>query len=391
MTKKKKRKSSHNKISNLTNTILSILKKDRNQSFNYKQIAAKIGVNDASSRNQIIKKLQQLKAKQEIEEVERGKFKAIVNTEYHTGIVDMASRGSGYIVSDDFDEDIYIASNNMNKALHGDEVEFYAYKRRKRGKIEGEITNIIKRAKSEYVGVIQIHKNYAFVVTDGNKMYTDIFVPINKINKAEDGDKVLVSLEDWPEKADSPNGKVLKVLGKPGEHNTEIHAILAEYGLPYDFPHEVEDYANKLDTSITKEEIAKRRDMRDVLTFTIDPKDAKDFDDALSFRILDNGLFEIGIHIADVSHYVQPDTVLDDEAYERATSVYLVDRVVPMLPEVLSNNACSLRPHEEKYTFSAVFQMNDKAEVKNQWFGRTVTYSDARFAYEEAQAIIENN
>jgi len=391
MTKKKKRKSSHNKISNLTNTILSILKKDRNQSFNYKQIAAKIGVNDASSRNQIIKKLQQLKAKQEIEEVERGKFKAIVNTEYHTGIVDMASRGSGYIVSDDFDEDIYIASNNMNKALHGDEVEFYAYKRRKRGKIEGEITNIIKRAKSEYVGVIQIHKNYAFVVTDGNKMYTDIFVPINKINKAEDGDKVLVSLEDWPEKADSPNGKVLKVLGKPGEHNTEIHAILAEYGLPYDFPHEVEDYANKLDTSITKDEIAKRRDMRDVLTFTIDPKDAKDFDDALSFRILDNGLFEIGIHIADVSHYVQPDTVLDDEAYERATSVYLVDRVVPMLPEVLSNNACSLRPHEEKYTFSAVFQMNEKAEVKNQWFGRTVTYSDARFAYEEAQAIIENN
>lgn len=391
MTKKKKRKSSHNKISNLTNTILSILKKDRNQSFNYKQIAAKIGVNDASSRNQIIKKLQQLKAKQEIEEVERGKFKAIVNNEYHTGVVDMASRGSGYIVSDDFEEDIYIASNNMNKALHGDEVEFYAYKRRKRGKIEGEITNIIKRAKSEYVGVIQIHKNYAFVVVDGNKMYTDIFVPINKINKAEDGDKVLVSLEDWPEKADSPYGKILKVLGKPGEHNTEIHAILAEYGLPYEFPHEVEDYANKLDMSITKEEIAKRRDMRDVLTFTIDPKDAKDFDDALSFRVLDNGLFEIGIHIADVSHYVQPDTVLDDEAYERATSVYLVDRVVPMLPEVLSNNACSLRPHEEKYTFSAVFQMNDKAEVKNQWFGRTVTYSDARFAYEEAQAIIENN
>lgn len=391
MTKKKKRKSSHNKISNLTNTILSILKKDRNQSFNYKQIAAKIGVNDASSRNQIIKKLQQLKAKQEIEEVERGKFKAIVNTEYHTGVVDMASRGSGYIVSDDFEEDIYIASNNMNKALHGDEVEFYAYKRRKRGKIEGEITNIIKRAKSEYVGVIQIHKNYAFVVVDGNKMYTDIFVPINKINKAEDGDKVLVSLEDWPEKADSPYGKILKVLGKPGEHNTEIHAILAEYGLPYEFPHEVEDYANNLDTSITKEEIAKRRDMRDVLTFTIDPKDAKDFDDALSFRVLDNGLFEIGIHIADVSHYVQPDTILDDEAYERATSIYLVDRVVPMLPEVLSNNACSLRPLEEKYTFSAVFQMNDKGEVKNQWFGRTVTYSDARFAYEEAQAIIENN
>ena len=392
MTKKKKRKPSHNKISNLTNTILSILKKERNKTFNYKQIAAILNVNDASSRNQIIKKLAELKAKQEIEEVDRGKFKAIVNTEYHTGRVDMASRGSGYVISDDFEDDVYIASNNMNKALHGDEVEFYAYKRRKRGKLEGEITSIIKRAKSEYVGIIQIHnkKNFAFVVPDGNKMYTDIFVPINKINKAEDGDKVLVSLEDWPEKADSPHGRVLKVLGKPGEHNTEIHAILAEYGLPLEFPHEVEEFANKIDTSITKEEIAKRRDMRKDLTFTIDPKDAKDFDDALSFKVLDNGLYEIGIHIADVSHYLQENTVLDDEAYERATSVYLVDRVVPMLPEILSNGACSLRPHEEKYTFSAVFKMNDKAEIKDQWFGRTVTYSDARFAYEEAQAIIES-
>ena len=393
MTKKKKRKPSHNKISNLTNTILSILKKERNKTFNYKQIAAILGVNDASSRNQIIKKLAELKAKQEIEEVERGKFKAIINTEYHIGRVDMASRGSGYIISDDFEDDVYIASNNMNKALHGDEVEFYAYKRRKKGKLEGEITSIIKRAKSEYVGVIQIHdkKNFAFVVPDGNKMYTDIFVPINKINKAEDGDKVLVSLEDWPEKADSPHGRVLKVLGKPGEHNTEIHAILAEYGLPLEFPHDVEEFANQIDTSITKEEIAKRRDMRKDLTFTIDPKDAKDFDDALSFKVLDNGLFEIGIHIADVSHYLQENTILDDEAYERATSVYLVDRVVPMLPEILSNGACSLRPHEEKYTFSAVFKMNEKAEIKDQWFGRTVTYSDARFAYEEAQAIIENN
>ena len=287
---------------------------------------------------------------------------------------------------------MFIASNNINKGLHGDQVEFYVYKRRNRGKLEGEITHIIERAKSEYVGVIQIHekKNFAFVVVDSNKMYKDIFVPINKINKAEDGDKVLVKFEEWPEKSDSPNGKVIKVLGKPGDHNTEIHAILAEYGLPMEFPHEVEEFANQLDTSITEEEIEKRRDMRKDLTFTIDPKDAKDFDDALSFKVLDNGLYEIGIHIADVSHYLQEGTVLDDEAYERATSVYLVDRVVPMLPEVLSNNACSLRPHEEKLTFSAVFQMNDKCEIKNEWFGRTVTYSDARFAYEEAQAIIES-
>lgn len=389
MTRKKKGKSNKG-ISNLTNTILSILKKEKGKTFNYKQIAAILNVNDASSRNQIIKKLHELLAKKEIEEVERGKFKAINNTEYHTGILDVSAKGTGYITSDDFDEDVFIASNHINRALNGDEVEFYAYKRRKKGKVEGEITNIIKRAKSEYVGVIQIHKNYAFVVVDGNKMYKDIFVPINKINKAEDGDKVLVSLKEWTEKEDSPTGSILKVLGKPGEHNTEIHAILAEYGLPYEFPYEVEDFANKIDTSITKDEIAKRRDMRKTLTFTIDPKDAKDFDDALSFEVLNNGLYEIGIHIADVSHYLQEGTVLDDEAYNRATSVYLVDRVVPMLPEVLSNNACSLRPHEEKYTFSAVFQLNDKGEVKNQWFGRTVTYSDARFAYEEAQAIIES-
>jgi ribonuclease R len=392
MTRKKKKRSKKG-ISNLTNTILSILKKERNKTFNYKQIAAILGVNDASSRNQIIKKLHQLKAKKEIDEVDRGKFKAIVNTEYHTGILDLSSKGNGYVICDDFAEDIFVASNNINRALNGDEVEFYAYKRRHRGKQEGEITNILKRAKTEYVGTIQIHekKNFAFVVVDNVKMYKDIFVPINKINKAEDGDKVLVSLEDWPEKADSPSGKVLKVLGKPGEHSTEIHSILAEYGLPAEFPPEVEAYANNLDISIKPEEIAKRRDMRKDLTFTIDPKDAKDFDDALSFTVLDNGLYEIGIHIADVSHYVRPDTVLDDEAYERATSIYLVDRVVPMLPERLSNGACSLRPHEEKYTFSAVFQMNDKCEIKNEWFGRTVTYSDARFAYEEAQAIIENN
>ncbi len=393
MARKRKKKSRKNNISNLTNTILGILKKEGNKSFNYKQIAAIIGVNDASSRNQIIKTLAKLAAKQEIEQVDRGKFRAIVSAEYYTGILDLSSKGNGYVISDEFDEDVFIASNNINKALDGDEVEFYAYKRRKRGKVEGEITNILNRAKTEYVGTIQIHenKNFAFVVADSSKMYKDIFVPINKTKKAEDGDKVLVTLTDWPEKADSPYGKVKEVLGKPGEHSTEIHSILAEYGLPHEFPYEVEQYANKLDTSITEEEIAKRRDMRQDLTFTIDPKDAKDFDDALSFTVLENGLYEIGIHIADVSHYLEEGTVLDDEAYERATSIYLVDRVVPMLPEILSNGVCSLRPHEEKYTFSAVFKMNDKAEIKDQWFGRTVTYSDARFAYEEAQVIIENN
>ena len=234
-----------------------------------------------------------------------------------------------------------------------------------------------------------MNTKFAFVVPDSNKMPVDVFVPLSKTLKAEDGDKVLVTLEEWPDKADCPNGTIIKILGKPGEHNTEIHSILAEYGLPNEFPTEVENFANNINTSITEDEILKRRDMRSTLTFTIDPKDAKDFDDALSFKELPNGNYEIGIHIADVSHYLQEGTILDDEAYDRATSVYLVDRVVPMLPEVLSNNACSLRPNEEKYTFSAVFEINNKAVVENQWFGRTVTYSDARFAYEEAQHIIE--
>ena len=265
----------------------------------------------------------------------------------------------------------------------------YVYNRRKGKKPEGEVIEVIERNKTDFVGVIDIQKNFSFVSTANPKMYTDIFIPKDKIGEAEQGDVVLVHIEDWPARADSPFGKVVKVLGKPGEHDTEIHAILAEYGLPSEFPIEVETYAQKIDTSIEASEIAKRRDMRDTLTFTIDPKDAKDFDDALSFKKLENGNYEIGIHIADVSHYLQEGTILDDEAYQRATSVYLVDRVVPMLPEVLSNFACSLRPNEEKYTFSAIFEITEKSEVVNQWFGRTVIYSDQRFAYEEAQYIIE--
>ncbi len=387
--RKKRRKGSNNKISNLTATIFSILKKDRNKTFNYKQIAAKLGVTDASGRNQIIKKLQQLKEKKQIEEVERGKFKAIISTEYYRGILDLTSNGNGYVITDAFDSDIFITSNNINKALNGDEVEVYVYKRRRSDKLQGEIVQVVKRNKTEFVGILQLTKNYGFVNVSSPKMYTDVFVPKNKIGDAEDGDKVVVRLEDWPEKADSPFGKVIQVLGKPGEHHTEIHSILAEYGLPYEFPAEVQLFADKLDTSITADEIAKRRDMRETLTFTIDPKDAKDFDDALSFKELENGNYEIGIHIADVSHYLKEGTILDEEAYDRATSVYLVDRVVPMLPEILSNGACSLRPHEEKYTFSAVFEMDKNAKVIDQWFGRTVTYSDERFAYEEAQHIIE--
>ena len=387
---KNKRKKKNNKIENLSQTILNILRKDHSQAFNYKQIAAKLQLDDPSSRNQIVKKLKDLQGKGSIQEIERGKYILTPSQNYYTGKVDIAGRGQGYIIVEDLEDDIYVKSKNLNKALNGDIVEVYVFKRKKGGKTEGEVTKILERKRTEFVGTIQVQENFAFVDVTDYKMYTDIFVPKNKINGAKNGEKVLVAMEEWPEKADSPYGRVIKVLGMPGEHNTEIHSILAQYGLPYEFPKEVEDFANKIDTSIKASEIKKRRDMRDVLTFTIDPKDAKDFDDALSFEKLENGNFEIGIHIADVSHYVTPGNELDDEAYERATSVYLVDRVVPMLPEILSNNACSLRPNEEKYTFSAVFEITPKAEVKKQWFGRTVTYSDARFAYEEAQHIIEN-
>lgn len=389
MSAKKLRKNSNNKIPNLSESILKILLLNPTNTFNYKQISAKLGVDDASSRNQIIKQLKDLQGKQQIEEIDRGQYRIKKGNQYHTGKLDMTTRGQGYVIVEGLEDDVFVNSKNINKAFHGDEVEVYIYKRRKNATLEGEITNIIKRNKTEFVGVIDIQKNFAFVATSEIKMYTDIFVSKDKIGKAQQGDKVLVSIDEWPEKADSPFGTVIKVLGKPGEHNTEIHSILAQYGLPYDFPEEVEKFAENIDTSIEISEIKRRRDMREVLTFTIDPADAKDFDDALSFQVLENGNYEIGIHIADVSHYVQPDTILDEEAYERATSVYLVDRVVPMLPEVLSNFACSLRPNEEKYTFSAVFEINEKAEIKKQWFGRTVTYSDARFAYEEAQHIIE--
>ena len=384
------KKKSSKKIGNLQVKILQILKRSGNESLNYKQIAAKLKLDDPSSRNQIIKKLAQLAAQKIVEETDRGKFKIVQEAkDSHTGIVDITSKGHAYIVVEDLEEDIFVPSNSLNKALHGDEVEVYVYRRRRRGKTEGEITHIIKRKRTEFIGVIDIKDRFAFVTCQDPKIYTDFFIPKDRINGAKDGEVVLVEMGDWPEKADSPFGTVKEVLGTPGEHETEIHAILLQYGLPYEFPKKVEDFANELDTSIQESEITKRRDMRKTLTFTIDPKDAKDFDDALSFEILENGNFEIGVHIADVSHYVQPGTILDDEAYERATSVYLVDRVVPMLPEVLSNNACSLRPHEEKYTFSAVFEISPAAKVVNQWFGRTVTYSDARFAYEEAQQIIE--
>ncbi|SFE52951.1 ribonuclease R [Flavobacterium xueshanense] len=370
--------------------IIKILSQSANKAFNYKQIGAKLELDDTESRNQIIKDLKILASQNKIIESEPGKYLVKAESkEYYEGKIDMTGRKTAYFVCPEMEEDVFIPTNNLNHALDKDIVKVYVYNRRKGKRPEGEVIEVIERNKTDFVGVIDIQANFAFVSTANPKMYTDIFIPKDKIGEAEQGDVVLVHIEDWPARADSPFGSVIKVLGKPGEHDTEIHAILAEYGLPSEFPIEVETFAQKIDTSIEDDEIAKRRDMRDTLTFTIDPKDAKDFDDALSFKKLENGNYEIGIHIADVSYYLKEGTILDDEAYQRATSVYLVDRVVPMLPEVLSNFACSLRPNEEKYTFSAIFEITETTQVVNQWFGRTVIYSDQRFAYEEAQYIIE--
>ncbi len=372
--------------------IIQYLTNNPNQSFNYKQLAFQLNFVDEYNKGQLAKLLAELVAKQQIKETDKGKFKITHQSHYYEGKMDITLSGKAFFICDELENDIYIPGRNLNHALHGDQVKVYSYHRqRTTTKREGDVVEILKRAKNEFVGIVQLHKNHAFVVPDDARMYADFFVPIKSLKGAQDGDKVLVKLTDWPANSKNPFGKIVDVLGKPGEHHTEIHSILLEYGLPYKFPDGVEEEANQISIEITQEEIAKRRDLRKILTYTIDPKDAKDFDDALSFQVLPNGNFEIGIHIADVSHYVIPETLLDKEAYNRATSVYLVDRVVPMLPEILSNNVCSLRPNEEKLTFSAIFEINERAEVLNQWFGRTVIYSDKRFTYEEAQEIIEQN
>ena len=302
------------------------------------------------------------------------------------GVLAVSVRGVAAVVCEGLDEKIHL--EKIGQYLHNDIVEVYVFSRRKKNKYYGEITRLVKRDKNEYVGKIEISEKFSFVIIDNKRIHVDIFVPISFINNAKNNDKVLVEITEWRKNSQSPNGIIKKVLGIEGEHNTEIHSILAEYGLPYDFEKEIKDYANNIDTTINFKEVSKRRDFRKELTFTIDPVDAKDFDDAISFKKLSKNSYEIGVHIADVSHYLQPNTILDKEAFNRATSVYLVDRVVPMLPEILSNKACSLRPNEEKYTFSAVFII-EKNKVINEWFGKTIINSNYRFSYEEAQEIIE--
>ena len=384
-----KKKSANIKLV-LNQLVSDVFEKNNNQALNYKQVSAKLNLNDQESRETILEILKEGKNAGTFLEPEKGKFKLKDLQNFIIGRVDMTADGSAYIVPDDeFEKDVFVAPRKLRNALHGDTVKAYVFAKKNGRKNDGEVVEIIKRAKSDFTGVIKISDRFAFVIADDKKMLHDIFVPLTDILGARNGQRVLVSLTDWPEGAKNPIGTVKHVLGDQGENNTEMNAILAQYGFPLSFPPQVEKEANAIPEEIPAEEIAKRKDFRKILTFTIDPADAKDFDDAISYQKLPNGNYEVGVHIADVSHYVIQGTDLDKEAYSRATSVYLVDRVIPMLPERLSNGVCSLRPNEDKLCFAAVFELDEQANIQSEWYGRTIIHSNRRFSYEEAQEVIE--
>ena len=374
----------------LLQLITDVLLQSGKQPMNYKQVSAKLNLPDPESKAGIQDILREGTRSGIFKEVSKGKYILKEQRTILVGRVDMTADGSAYIVTEDEGEDdIYIAPRKVRNALHGDIVKIHAYESKRVGKKEGEVIEIIERARTLFTGLIKVSPRFAFLVADDRKMLHDIFVPLEDLNGAKDGEKVTVSITDWPEGSKNPVGKVKDVLGVQGENNTEMNAILADFGFPLSFPAAVDKEAEELPEVISQDEIAKRTDFRNKLTFTIDPFDAKDFDDAISFVKIDQGRYEVGVHIADVTHYIQPDTLLDQEALERGTSVYLVDRVIPMLPERLSNHLCSLRPHEDKLCFSAVFEIDEKANILSEWFGKTVIHSDRRMSYEEAQEIIE--
>lgn len=372
----------------LIKEILQIFANNPTYTFNYKQIAKQLNIKDDGPRVMITEVLYELKLGGTLEEVYTGKFKLKALVGYAIGTIEINRDGTAEVQTED-NREVFIPEFRLNHALHGDRVQILISHRIRRNLPEGEVVKVLERAKRNFVGTISIERNYAFLIPDNKQMPYDIFIAQKDLKKAKNGQKVIARITDWPANMKNPNGEVVEVLGNPGVNEVEMHAILAEFELPYRFPEELDGLASKISEKITSTDYNERRDFRDIPTFTIDPVDAKDFDDALSFRVLANGNYEIGVHIADVTHYVEPNSPIDNEAIERGTSVYLVDRCVPMLPERLSNFICSLRPNEEKLCFSAVFEMNDSAELINTWFGRTIILSKRRFSYEEAQTVIE--
>lgn len=389
--KEKKSKKEKEQKSSIHKEVVKLLNENPGKAFDFKQIARKIGAKNKLANKEIFETLESLTEEGRIRLLPNGNYASTKKTESIVGIVDNVNPRFAYIATGiEGQKDIYIKSRDLGAAMHGDKVEVELLGKKSGENPEGRVTEIIQRGRNRFVGRIELSKkNYAFIVPDFKKIYTDFFVYPENILGASTNDKVLFEVTRWPDGDKNPEAKVLEILGKAGENEAEIHSIMAEFDLPFRFPENVLHESEKISEVIPEDEIKKRRDFRSTLTFTIDPEDAKDFDDAISFKKLDSGNYEIGVHIADVTHYVKSGTVLDDDAYDRATSVYLVDRTVPMLPEKLSNGLCSLRPHEDKLTFAAVFEMDERGRVLNEWYGRTAIHSDHRFTYEGAQEGIE--
>jgi ribonuclease R len=369
--------------------VTNFLTQNNDKQFNYKQIAAALDVRGEEGRRVLISVLDKLRDADVLLETSRGRYRINNRGLMLEGRFERRSNGKNFFVPDDDGNIIYIPERNSKHAMNGDRVRVQLLAKRKRADTEGTVVEILERAQSRFVGILEVQKHFAFLVMDSKFLSNDIFIPKEELNGAKNGDKVLVEITEWPAKANNPVGKVVDVLGEPGQNDTEMHAILAQYDLPYSYPEKVEKFADLVPENIDEAEIAGREDFRDVFTITIDPKDAKDFDDALSLRQVSTNQWEVGVHIADVTHYVKPGDLIDREAENRATSIYLVDRTIPMLPERLSNGICSLRPHEEKLCFSVIFTLDDKAEIKKSRIARTVIKSDSRLTYEDAQAVIE--
>lgn len=385
-----KKKTSGKRLSNedLLQHIVALFNKEPNKYFNYRQVSHALGLEKPEQKQRVYEMLATMAQQDFLTETTPGRYRKKNRGTKVTGTFERRSTGKNHVITDD-GEQIFIAERNSLHALNGDTVEVYVYAKRRNSETEGEVTAILKRSEQVFIGVLCVQKQYAFLITDDKTLANDIFIPKNKLHGGKNGEKAIVRISEWPSEAKNPLGEVIDVLGEAGKNDTEMHAILAEFGLPYHYPENVEKAADAIPDEIPADEIARREDFRSVTTFTIDPRDAKDFDDALSIRKLASGRWEVGVHIADVTYYVKPGSIIDKEAEKRATSVYLVDRTVPMLPERLCNYICSLRPDEDKLTYSCIFEMDNNANVITSRIRHTVIRSNYRFAYEDAQAIIE--
>lgn len=383
-------------------TVLDVFQQHPTRNFNHKQVSKLIQQHDpvlfakhffiddrSANQKLLLTLMSELVISGDLLQIDAGRFKAVPVEQFIDGVIDITASGSAYVINENFEDDIYIAQRNTGTAMNGDTVKILLSAAKSDGRQEGKVVEVLKRVKTDVVGTLQVLDKFAFLVPDSNKSNVDLFIPLSKLNGARHGQKAVARITEWLPGTKNPTGEIVEVLGEPGDNTTEMNAILVEYGFPLRFPAEVEQEAAAIPYEISKSEIKSRRDMREVTTFTIDPADAKDFDDALSVKAIDAGAWEIGVHIADVSHYLKPGTEMDVEAADRATSIYLVDRVIPMLPEKLSNHVCSLRPKEDKLCYSAIFKINSEADVLDEWYGRTVIHSDRRFSYEEAQVVIE--